>query len=74
MRRIPDKDHPVMDKAVDAPAVEAVDRYPVQLEGASIHNLFDARDDIFRLLFLFRVSIGAKLQVNPVDIVWLLVQ
>ena len=74
MRRIPDKDHPVMDKAVDSPAVEAVDRYPVQLEGASIHNLFDTRDDIFRLLFLFRVSIGPQLQVNPVDIVRLLVQ
>ena len=74
MGRITDKDHPVMDEAVDAAAIEGVDRYPVQLEGPSANDLFDPRDHVFRLFLLLRVGVGAQLQIDAVDIVRLLVK
>ena len=68
MRGIADKNHPFMDEPVDAAAVEGIDADPVELEGSSPDDFLDARDDVFRLLFLFRIGVGPELKIDAVDI------
>ena len=74
MRGIAYEDHPVMDEPVYAAAVEGIDADPVELEGSSPDDFLDARDDVFRLLLLFRVGVGPELKIDAVDIVRLLVE
>src|SRR5690606_16249818 len=68
------KNDTAMDEAIQPPALEGVDRHPVEFEVAVADHAFDARDDVFWLLFFFRIGIPAKLQIDAVDVVGLLVQ
>ena len=63
-----------MNEPVDAAAVEGIDADPVELEGPPPDDFLDARDDVFRLLLLFRVGVGPELKIDAVDIVRLLVE
>ena len=63
-----------MDKPLNAATIETVNADPVERERPATNNFLNAWNDIFRLLFLFDIGIGAKLQVNAIDIVRLFMQ
>src|SRR5690606_19485580 len=74
VRAVAGEDHAAMHEAVDALALEGVDRHPVELEIAMADDRLDARDDVLRLLLLLGIRIPAELEVDAVDVVRLLVQ
>ena len=55
-----------MDKSLNAAAIETVNADPVERERPATNNFLNAWNNIFRLLFLFKIGIGAKLQINAV--------
>src|SRR4029079_9200965 len=74
MRGIAGKDHPAMDEFVHPPALEFVQRYPFEIELVMTQHPGNPRPDVFRLLFGCGIRKPAELQVDPPDIVRLLVQ
>ena len=74
VRAVTREDHASMDEALEPSALEAVDRNPIHLEGPLADHRLDARDDPLRLALHFRIGIRSELQVDPVDVVGLLVQ
>ena len=74
MRAVPGKDHPSLYEPAQAVALEGVDRHPVQSEIIMPHHPGDAGDHAVRLAFMVGVSVPAKLQVDAIDVVGLLVQ
>ena len=58
MRRVTYENNAVMDKAVNPAAVEIINADPVEFEGTTTNNFFDARYHIFRFLFFIRIGIG----------------
>jgi hypothetical protein len=64
-----------MAEFVHAPTLEGINADPFQLEFAIVaqHGL-DARDDVLRLLFLFRIGLPAELEVDAVNVVGFAVQ
>ena len=73
MRGIADEDHPIMHEAVEAAAIEGVDRDPFQLVGMRRQHFVETRTDPLRLLLGDRVGIGTKLQIDAPDVVGLAV-
>ena len=63
-----------MDKPLNAATIETVDADPIERERSATNNFFNARNNIFRFLFLVNIGIRAKLEVNAIDIVGLFVQ
>ena len=63
-----------MHETAQAAALEGVDRCPIQREILVPDHLFDARNDALGLFFDLGIGVPAQLQVNPVDVVRLLVQ
>ena len=63
-----------MDKLLNAAAIETVNADPVESERPATNNFLNAWNDIFGLFFLFDIGIGAKLQINAIDIVRLFMQ
>ena len=74
MRGFAGKDHPVVDELRHAPALEFVDRDPLEVEIAVAEHPRDPRPDIFGQPLDGRVGIAAELQVDAPDIVRLLVE
>ena len=74
MRAVADEDHTVVDEALQAPALEGIDRHPVELEIGAAEHALDARPDVFRLPLDLGIGIPAELQVDAVNVVGLLVQ
>ena len=74
MGGIADKQHRPMHETAQAAALEGVDRCPIQREILVPDDLFDARNDALGLFFDLGIGVPAQLQVNPVDVVRLLVQ
>ena len=50
-----------MDKAVNPATVEIINADPVEFEGATTNNFFNAWNYIFRFLLFIRIGIGTKL-------------
>ena len=74
MRGVAGKDHAAMDKPVHPPALEFVERDPFEIELVVAEHARDAGPHILRLLFDRGIGKPAELQVDPPDIVGLLVQ
>src|SRR3979411_3516026 len=74
MRGIAGKDHAAMDKFLHATTLESVERYPFEVELLMPEHTRDPWPHIFRPLLDRRIRIWIELQINPPDIVRLLVQ
>lgn len=76
MGRIPAEGHLVMHEPCQPAALKGVGQHPTQPEIPVTHGLFDPRDHAVRLALGLDLGVGvpAKLQVDPVDVVGLLVQ
>ncbi len=74
MRGIAGKNHPAMGEALHAPALEFVERDPLEFEIAMADHPLDARPHALRLLLQFRIGIGPELQIDAPDVVGLFVQ
>src|SRR3954462_8252577 len=74
MGRIAREHHTAVGELIHATALEFVKRYPLELELFMAEHPRDPRPHILRPLFDYRVSIGMELEIDPPDIVRLLVQ
>src|SRR3979411_3154862 len=74
MRGIAGKDHAAMDKFLHATTLEFVERYPFEVELLMPEHMRDPWPHIFRALLDRRIGIWIELQINPPDVVRLLVQ
>src|SRR3974390_3013922 len=74
MRGIAGKDHAAVDETIHAPALEFVQRNPFELELVVAEHARNPRPYILRLLLDGWIGITIELQVDPPDIVGLLVQ
>ncbi len=74
MRGIAGKDHPAVDEPGHPPTLEFVERDPFELELVMPEHARDPRPHILRLLLGHRIGIRIELQVDPPDVVGLLVQ
>ena len=74
VRRIAQEYDSAMQKPLHASAMERVYRDPFDIEARRSDDLLDPWRDALRTAFLFRVGIGSKLQIDPIDVVGLLVE
>src|ERR1700741_3037261 len=74
MRGVAGEDDAAMDEAVHAAALELVKRDPFKVELVMAEHTRDPRPHLLRLLLDQGIGIAAELQVDPPDIVRLLVQ
>ena len=74
MRGIAGKDHPAMDELVHPPALEFVQRDPFEIELVMAEHARDPRPHVLRQLFDRRIGKTIELQIDPPDVVGLLVQ
>ncbi|GBD42437.1 hypothetical protein HRbin39_01830 [bacterium HR39] len=72
--RIAGEDHPAVAKALEPPALEGVDRDPLELEGPLAQHGAQPRHHPLGPALLFRIGLRAELQVDAPDVVGLLVQ
>ena len=74
MRGIAGKDHAAMDEPVHPAALELVQRDPFEIELVMAEHARDARPHILRQLFHRGIGKAIELQIDPPDVVRLLVQ
>src|SRR6185369_10446510 len=74
MRGIAGKNHPAMDEPVHPPALEFVERDPLELELVMAKHARDPRPHVVRLLLDDWIGIAAELKIDAPDIVGLAVQ
>ena len=73
MCTIADKYHSSMDEIVEACAAKLVDAEPIESERCIANHGFYSGYDFFFGCLCGRIGVGAKLQVDAIDIVRLLV-
>src|SRR4029077_7567752 len=74
MRSVAGEDHAAVDELVHPPALEFVERYPFEIELVMAEHARDPRPHIFGPLFDRGVCVRMELQIDPPDVVGLLVQ
>ena len=74
MRGIAGKDHAAMDELVHPPALEFVQRDPFEIELVMPEHARDPRPHVLRQLFDIGIGKAIELQIDPPDVIRLLVQ
>src|SRR5262249_56351479 len=74
VRTIAGENHSAVHEAIDAATLEAVERYPFELEIVMSEHFLETRTHDFGALLVFGICIRRELKVDSPDIIGLLVQ